>query len=540
MVQWKLNKAKKLQRALSEDKDYWHKMSTEANDNISTAAADALLMAGSACYLCSLDADLVNELLDNWIDYCKGRIDLGEGLGSSLANQQGAYERIRIRADCNPSEILTSNNERAFWTKENTFAGPVMKHQFLSAKIAAHYYTNHLPLIFDPNNLFAEKVKFTEVSEEQIQLLAQGSVSQLTESTSQTILYVSAVSLLPEQLDSILSSGKVLVVICSNINELSEVVAKKLISSNGKVYLVVTGSTLSSFTSDATTTTTKDLTNFSVINLSFSTSDLTAHLLMFSIQLERPEFIIRLRSVHNDISLHQQQIYEGRDKVLSTVMSSSHHLLSECDQLMNLLMSVANVVGVARDRIKEAKKHLRELNYQKIGYNVLAEFAGMIMGVLDHVTTAYPHYHFSLQQLQSIISSVISKYGQKKLREGMTTQAHMMQMKQYLLSAAYQQFSCQLFDDHYDLFPLLLSIKMSRCKGKISKDEADLMFLDTSKPNFTKTILEDVTSGRPRWMTIQAWGGVCYLHSHCPVFDDLPDMISSNSSEWHEYFNVNK
>lgn len=311
MVQWKLNKAKKLQRALSEDKDYWHKMSTEANDNISTAAADALLMAGSACYLCSLDADLVNELLDNWIDYCKGRIDLGEGLGSSLANQQGAYERIRIRADCNPSEILTSNNERAFWTKENTFAGPVMKHQFLSAKIAAHYYTNHLPLIFDPHNLFAEKVKFTEVSEEQIQLLAQGSVSQLTESTSQTILYVSAVSLLPEQLDSILSSGKVLVVTCSNINELSEVVAKKLISSNGRVYLVVTGSTLSSFTSDATTTT-KDLTNFSVINLSFSTSDLTAHLLMFSIQLERPEFIIRLRSVHNDISLHQQQIYESR------------------------------------------------------------------------------------------------------------------------------------------------------------------------------------------------------------------------------------
>lgn len=308
MVQRRLNKARKLQRALSEDKDYWHKMSTEANDNISTAAADALLMAGSACYLCSLNPDAVTELYDNWIDYCKGRVDLGEGLGSLVIDQQGVHERIKIRANCNHPEILTSSTERAFWTKENTFAGPAMKHHLLSAKIAANYYTNHLPLIFDPHNLFVEKVKFTEVSEEQIQLLAQGSVSQLTESSSQTILYVSAVSLLPEQLDNILRSGKVLVITCNNISELSDITVKKLTSSNTKVYLVVTGSTLSSVSADAT----KNLTNFSVINLSFSTSDLTAHLLMFIIQLERPEFIIRLRSVHNDISLHQQQIYECR------------------------------------------------------------------------------------------------------------------------------------------------------------------------------------------------------------------------------------
>ena len=282
-------------------------MSTEAKDNISTAAADALLMAGSACYLCSPDPNLVIELYDNWLDYCKGRVGLGGVLGSAETNQQ-VHERIRIRINCNHSEILTTNTERAFWTKENTFAGPVMKLQLLSAKLASNYHSNHLPLIFDPHNLFLEKVKFTEVSEEQIQLLAQGSVSQLTESSSQTILCLSAVSLSSEQLDDILSSGKVLVITCINITELSQVVIKKLISSNARVYLVVTNGILSNVTSDPT----KHLTKFSVINLSFSSSDLTAHLLMFIIQLEKPEFIIRLRSVHNDISLHQQQIYEGR------------------------------------------------------------------------------------------------------------------------------------------------------------------------------------------------------------------------------------
>ena len=307
MVQRKLNKAKKLQKVLSEDKDYWQKMLAQANDNISTAAADALLSAGSACYLCLLDPNLVNELYDNWIDYCKGKVDLGEGLGSIVTDQQTAYERIKIRMDCNSVEILTSNPERAFWTKENTFAGPVMKHQLLSAKIAANYYTNHLPLIFDPHNLFVDKVKFTEVSEEQIQLLAQGSVSQLTETSSQTIMCVSAGSLLLEQLDDIIKSRKVLIITCTNISELSEMVVNKLISSNTKVYLVVTGNTLSNVTAA-----TKDLSNYSVINLSFSVGDLTAHLLMLIIQLERPEFIIRLRSVHNDISIHQQQIYEGR------------------------------------------------------------------------------------------------------------------------------------------------------------------------------------------------------------------------------------
>lgn len=309
MVQRRLNKAQKLQKALSEDKEYWEKMLAQANNNISTAAADALLSAGSACYLCLLDPNLVAALYDNWIDYCKGKVDVGEGLGSTVTDQQVAYERIKIRTDCNSFEILTSNSERAFWTKENTFAGPVMKHQLLSAKIAANYYTNHLPLIFDPHNLFVDKVKFTEVSEEQIQLLAQGSVSQLTETSSQTITCVSAGSLLLEQLDDIIQSRKVLVITCTNISELSEVVTNKLISSNAKVYLVVTGNTLSNITTVAAT---KDLTKFSVINLSFSIDDLTAHLLMVIIQLERPEFIIRLRSVHNDISLHQQQIYEGR------------------------------------------------------------------------------------------------------------------------------------------------------------------------------------------------------------------------------------
>ena len=308
MVQRKLNKAKKLQRALSEDKEYWQKMLAQANNNISTAAADALLSAGSACYLCLLDPNMVTALYENWIDYCKGKVDVGEGLGSIVTDQQAAYERIKIRTDCNSIEILTSNTERAFWTKENTFAGPVIKHQLLSAKIAATYYTNHLPLIFDPHNLFVDKVKFTEVSEEQIQLLAQGSVSQLTETSSQTIMCVSAGDLLLEQLDDIIQSQKVLVITCTNISELSEVVANKLISSNAKVYLVVTGNTLSNITTAAT----KDLTKFSVINLSFSVDDLTAHLLMLIIQLERPEFIVRLRSVHNDISLHQQQIYEGR------------------------------------------------------------------------------------------------------------------------------------------------------------------------------------------------------------------------------------
>ena len=166
-------------------------------------------------------------------------------------------------------------------------------------------------------------------------------------------------------------------------------------------------------------------------------------------------------------------------------------------------MGMANIVDVARDRIREAKKHLRELNYQKIGYNVLAEFAGVLMDVIDQVTAAHPYYHFSLHQLQSIINSVITKYGQKKLREGMVTQAHMMQMKQYLLNATYQQLSFQLFDYHHDLFPLLLSIKVSRCKGKISNSEVDLMFLDTSKPHFTTTILREVMSDRPHWMTNQ-------------------------------------
>lgn len=306
MVQRKLDKARKLRRALSEHKDHWDKMSTEAKDNISTAAADALLMAGSTCYLSSVDPNLVLELYDNWVDYCNGKVDLGEGLGSAVTDQQGVHQRIRIRNDC--CEMLTSNTEQAFWTKENTFAGPVMKLHLLSAKLASNYYTNHLPLIFDPHNLFIEKVKFTEVSEEQIQLLAQGSVSQLTESSNQTMLCISADSLLSE-LDDILSSGKVLVITCNNISELSQAVTKKLISSNAKVYLVVTNSTLSDVTSDAAT---NDITNFSVINLSFSGSDLTGHLLMFIIQLEKPEFIIRLRSVHNDISLHQQQISDGR------------------------------------------------------------------------------------------------------------------------------------------------------------------------------------------------------------------------------------
>ena len=284
-------------------------MLTEANDNISTAAADALLTAGSACYLCLLHPNTVTELYENWIDYCKGKVDLGEGLGLVVRDQATAYERIKIRTNCNSSEILTSSNERAFWTKENTFAGSVMKHQLLSAKIAANYHTNHLPLIFDPHNLFVDKVKFIEVSEEQIQLLAQGSVSQLTETRSHTIAYVSAYNLSLQQLDDIIKSGKVLVITCKSVDELSGEVAKKLTSSNITTYLVLTGNTLSDIITAAPS---KDLTNYSVINFSFSTSDLTAHLLILIIQLERPEFIIRLRSVHNDISLHQQQIYEGR------------------------------------------------------------------------------------------------------------------------------------------------------------------------------------------------------------------------------------
>jgi len=176
--------------------------------------------------------------------------------------------------------------------------------------------------------------------------------------------------------------------------------------------------------------------------------------------------------------------------------------LSQCDQLIDLLVHVDNMVAVAQDRIKEAKKLLREFNYQKISYFALAEFATMILNAINHLTHIHSYYCFSLDALQAIISSIISKYGQKKLREGMAIQAHVMQMKQYLLAATCQQLSYQLFRDHHLLLSLLLSTKLLECTGKVSSDEASLLLLlDTQQPTFTSTVLTLTEASLPAWMT---------------------------------------
>lgn len=176
--------------------------------------------------------------------------------------------------------------------------------------------------------------------------------------------------------------------------------------------------------------------------------------------------------------------------------------LSRSDQLIELLMDVDKVVGVAQERIKEAKKLLREFNYQKISYFALAEFATLILDAANYLTNIHSYYDFSLHTLQAILSSIISKYGKKKLREGMAIHAHVMQMKQYMLIATYQHLSCQLFCDHHLLFSLLLSTKLLQSTGKVSCDEASLiLMLDTHQPTFTTTVLTLTETSPPAWMS---------------------------------------
>jgi len=278
---------------------HWQKMAKQNEDNISTAAADCLLMAGSACYLCLQDPNNVTELYDNWISYCKGSVELGQ---ESRPTVDHTHERIRIRDNCTPIDMLASPTERAFWTKEDSFAGPVMCKQLLSARIAVSYHSKHLPLIFDPHRLFVHKLRYMEITEGEIQLLAQGSASQLNQFANQTFTCLQASS--PDilaQLDGRLL-GRVVVIKCSSLTELSDQVLCKVRSLKNKVYLVVNSDMINSH----------DLNNYCVINFSFASNDLTSHLHLLIIQLERPEFIIRLRSVHNDLNLHNRQITSGQ------------------------------------------------------------------------------------------------------------------------------------------------------------------------------------------------------------------------------------
>jgi len=297
--QTKLDKAKGLQKALSVHKLHWQKMAKQNEDNILTAAADCLLMAGSACYLCLQDPNNVIELYDNWISYCKGLVELGQ---ESRPTTDHTHERIKIRDNCTPIDMLASPTERAFWTKEDSFAGPVMRKQLLSARIAVSYHSKHLPLIFDPHHLFVHKLRYMEITEGEIQLLAQGSASQLNQFASQTFtcLHASSPDILTE-LDGRIP-GRVVVIKCSSLTELSDQVLSKVMSLNHRVYLVVNSEMISSH----------DLTNYCVINFSFASNDLTSHLHLLIIQLERPEFIIRLRSVYNDLNLHNRQITSGQ------------------------------------------------------------------------------------------------------------------------------------------------------------------------------------------------------------------------------------
>jgi len=300
--QTKLDKARGLQTALSGHKLHWEKMAKQTQDNISTAAADSLLMAGSACYLCLQDPNTISELYDNWVSYCNGLVELGQE--SRPTTTEKTHERIKIRDNCTPVEMLASPTERAFWTKEDSFAGPVMCKQLLSARIAAIYHNKHLPLIFDPHQLFAHKLRYMEVTEGEIQLLAQGSASQLTQFADRTFTYLHASSpdILTKLDDEVLA--RVVVMECSSVTELSDQLLTKLTSLSSRVYLLVTSRMMSAGPCD--------LTNYCVINFSFASSDLTSHLHLSIIQLERPEFIIRLRSVHNDLNLHDKQITSGQ------------------------------------------------------------------------------------------------------------------------------------------------------------------------------------------------------------------------------------
>ncbi|XP_076466624.1 dynein heavy chain domain-containing protein 1-like isoform X2 [Babylonia areolata] len=268
-----------------------------------------------------------------------------------------------------------------------------------------------------------------------------------------------------------------------------------------------------------------------IINMAASDEAIINRLLYETMKVERKEFEGQRRSNESDIILHRQRLAQEHEAIREKTLNLDGPLLEDGTMLESLMACQSNV---QRNRLilEETRFMGDHLQGKFAHYLPLMVEATVLYNTLRRMTVLHPMYYIPFYKFVDIFASIIKSRDRGKGSLG-APEARAQELSDAVTSAVFRHVSMMMFEQHYNLLALLVSLERMRISRKASVKELSLFVNGFEKRGIDEgAILEQ----KPAWMDKTAWIDCSIVESLHHPLHGLCHSLVTYSQEWSEYF----
>ncbi|XP_035825634.1 dynein heavy chain domain-containing protein 1 [Aplysia californica] len=309
------------------------------------------------------------------------------------------------------------------------------------------------------------------------------------------------------------------------------------------------------------------LNRLCVINMAVSDEAIIHRLMFETMKIEKKEFEGQKRSNENDIILHRQRLAREHEIIREKTLNLNGPLLEDKTMLDSLIVCQTNVER-NRQILEETRYMGDHLEGKFAHYSPFIKHSVMLYNVLRKMAVLYPCYYLPFYKYVEMFAAVIRSRDRGKGSLG-APQVRAQELSDAVLHTVIKYVKLMMFEQHYNLLCLLVSLERMMRQRKASNKELSLFVngcLSACKTalsnkhvfcfmyfclsylsflpiiyffiDFVPTTLLSVFCMKSSLLLSfsQAWLDCSILESLHHPFHGLCHSLVNNSQQWEEYF----
>ncbi len=187
-----------------------------------------------------------------------------------------------------------------------------------------------------------------------------------------------------------------------------------------------------------------DVLDGSIIDVELKKDALQNNLQQFVISNEKPEYLIRYKSLLTDLILHEQELEKKQEKVLDSTLDPKNISLPK--EVLTIVKEAEASEVTTLEQIRETKKNIQAFDQQTVAYAPLSHYASVLLSSIQRLSLTLQYCNFSIAKFKSVLSGLILKLKDNKVADHvMSVKAHVLHLKNQLLLNAHHRLQVRMY-----------------------------------------------------------------------------------------------
>uniref|UniRef100_A0A1X7TIU7 AAA+ ATPase domain-containing protein n=2 Tax=Amphimedon queenslandica TaxID=400682 RepID=A0A1X7TIU7_AMPQE len=555
LVEEKIASTKELFGSLSNQRKKWENKLSVVQNQLDSLSSHSLLVSASCTYLGFLPPEEHKSLWENWISYCSGHVSIG----SLVVEERITHEvDIKLQEGFSFHSALATDDEKLVWEREEIFPDLLSLEKCLQWKAVSRYSKGYYhQVMFDPLSFFSKYMNG---------LIA---IKNRDNNSTVNLPYTSTDSTDSKLTDKLIDAareGKSIAVHIQSLsitdsfnNVLNQILSwsestTSSITLNGKelhpqphfqVFFVFSVSPYSSPLHSVVGKLLQTTPTILLSSLLLSQEGLSSLFESHILQCMRRELCIQRRASMADISLHQKQVNESQEIVLSQVLE-----LDWSEESNKFASTIESFIKESEDQeqsalshIKESRQSLEDIAHRTTPYKSLSSHAALSFITCQRLSQKLPQVNIRLKDFLDMLQSLCEEREGTRFHSSHTSlAAYLSHLESSLTTLIHERLSPHLFAHQLNYFPLLLAILKEASASSSSSGRLLTSYILNPMSFSIRNLLDDImftSETRPDSKKKLASEGVINIAHSLEAVEGLEGLVSSiqtDEEQWSDYF----